>query len=803
MGHGALVGHLKFHKPWVGLASGGLLQSGFMKHVPGSHANANAGLKNTARHRFRRSFALTRITVLSLLAGVAFCFTSFVLGAQAPEQALTVESIFAHGSLAGNPPEGLTWSPDGKHLTYLDGGELVDLDPATAKSHILVSRDKLASLAGAADSEKDRDHRNRYNMASYLWSPDSAHLLFDSNGHLWYYDLHNGTGVEIGFAGAASGDDPKFSPNGEFVSFIRAHGLSVVKLKDAGTPASVVAAAPNPVTLNGEVDWVYLEELETRSNYFWSPDSKHMAYLQMNEAEVPQYPITDWIPTHASVDMQRFPQPGDPNPSVRVGVVSAGGSKTAWIKLPIQGGQDYIPRFGWVDHKTLWIETLTRDHKHKNLYFADAGTGRAHAVLELTDDKFFDDKYDIYVGEGNIVVAAWSDGHNQLYLYSYDQADPVSATAKLERQLTSGSWEVGGILNVDYAGKLIRYASNEGNPLEQQLWQVNFAGERKQLSNGAGFHGGDFASGSGAFVDSQSTRLEPPTLRLCESAGKCNVFWQTHALERYHLKVPEQLEVKAHDGTTIYATLLLPEGAGQGSVPLIVNPYGGPGAQLVANRWGDALLFDELLAQHGFAVLHADNRGMSGRGRDFEQAAYHNFGPVQLEDQLTVVDAALAEYPQLDKKRLGWWGWSWGGTFTLYALSHSDRFRAGVAVAPVTDWRDYDSIYTERYMSQPAEFASGYKDFSVVNSAAKLKGRLLLAQGTGDDNVHMESTVQFVQKLIEAEIPYDLQIYPRKTHSIAGADVRTHLYNRILAHFEEYLKPQAPAEAEPVKGHAE
>jgi dipeptidyl-peptidase 4 len=186
--------------------------------------------------------------------------------------------------------------------------------------------------------------------------------------------------------------------------------------------------------------------------------------------------------------------------------------------------------------------------------------------------------------------------------------------------------------------------------------------------------------------------------------------------------------------------------------------------------------------------LHADNRGTGNRGRDFAQAAYHNFGAVQLEDQLAVVDAALAKYPQLDGKRLGWWGWSWGGSFTLYAMTHSDRFKAGVAVAPVSDWHDYDSIYTERYMSQPSEFSSGYQDFSAVNSASKLKGRLLLVHGTGDDNVHMENTVQFIQKLIEAGIPYDLQLYPRKTHSLAGPDVRTHLYNRILSHFEQYLR---------------
>ena len=706
-----------------------------------------------------------------------------------------MEAIYAHGPLIGSPPDEVNWSPDGKHLTYLDDGELVDLDPGTGKPHVLVSRAKLASLSVASNSETGRDHRDRYKMASYLWAPDSAHLLFDPSGRIWLYDLANGKGVEIGVSGKASGDDPKFSPNGEFISFVRDHGLSVVRLRDPGMPATVAAAAPNPATLNGEVDWVYEEELDVRSNYFWSPDSNRLAYLEMDEAAVPEYPIADWIPTHATVELQRYPQPGDANPKVRVGVVSAVGGGTVWVQLPIHAGQETIPRFGWVDAKTVWIETLSRDQKHRDLYFADAASGQAHPVLQLADDTFFDEKYDVSVEDGTIVLTNWSDGHNHLYLYSYDQAKPATTTATLVRQLTKGEFDVGDVLGVDTAGKVIRYESNENNLLEQRLWQVSFDGERRQLSSGAGFHTGNFAPTGGGFVDKYSTRLDPPVLRLCQTAGKCTVFWQTSALKPYHLRAPEQLEVKAHDGSTLYATLLLPEGAASpaaiipNSVPLIVNPYGGPGVQTVVNRWSDALLFDELLAQHGFAVLHTDNRGMGGRGRAFAQAAYHNFGPIQLEDQLTVVDWALAHSPQLDRKRLGWWGWSWGGSFTLYALTHSDRFRAGVAVAPVTDWHNYDSVYTERYLSEPTEFASGYRDFSVVNSAANLKGRLLLAQGTGDDNVHMENVVQFVQQLIEAGIPYDLQIYPRKMHSIAGPDVRTHLFNRILAEFEEYLKP--------------
>jgi len=283
--------------------------------------------------------------------------------------------------------------------------------------------------------------------------------------------------------------------------------------------------------------------------------------------------------------------------------------------------------------------------------------------------------------------------------------------------------------------------------------------------------------------------LEPTTLSICQKAASCSVFWQPRPLTDYHLREPKVFEAKASDGTTLYASLLLPEGVTTAaSVPLIMNPYGGPGEQTVANKWSDGLLFDNLLAQHGFAVLHADNRGSGGRGREFSQACYHSFGPVQLSDQLAALDVALAANQVLDPKRLGWWGWSWGGTFTLYALSHTDRFRAGVSVAPVTDWRNYDSIYTERYMSEPKDFEAGYKEQSVVNSASHLHGRLLLVHGTGDDNVHMENSVQYIQKLIEAQLPYDLQIYPRKTHSIAGPDVRTHLYSRILAQFEGYLK---------------
>ncbi|MFP5206653.1 MAG: alpha/beta fold hydrolase [Acidobacteriota bacterium] len=743
------------------------------------------------------------VVVLTVLA--VFPFAARSADSQAPAKTITVEDIYAEGSPVGTPPGGLTWSPDGRRLTYLDAGQLIEVDPSTGRPRVLIDRAKMAPLNEAGGTEEEKANRLRYGMSSYIWTPDSRNLLFNSAGRLWLFDLRSGTGVQIGDTNSEAGGDPKFSPDGRYVSFIRDHGLFAVALHEPGVPTIPLAPVPSPATtgqdlINGGVDWVYEEELEVRSNYFWSPDSKYIAYLQMNETNVPQYPITDWIPTHAQVEMQRYPQPGDPNPDAHLGIVSVRGGRTDWFRIPFEPGNDYLPRFGWADNRTLWIETVSRDHKHRRLLFADAPTQQWRDELEIDDDKFVDDNYDVTVDDGYIVLTAWTSGTNQVYLYSYDPKHPGAHGAKLVKQLTSGDFDVSAVYRVDVKNKKIYYASNEGNPLEQQIWEVSFDGARKRLSSGAGFHDGTFAPAGTAYADAVSTRMQPPRYELCPNtgqgaAGRCTTFWETHALDSWHLRAPEPVQVKAKDGETLYGTLLLPAGkTAAASVPLIVNPYGGPGPQEVADRWSNGLLFDELLAQHGFAVLHADNRGTGNRGRKFAQYAYRDFGPVQLQDQLTVIDAVLRDYPQLDAQRMGWWGWSWGGSFTLYAMTHSDRFRAGVAVAPVTDWRDYDSIYTERYLGLPTQDSDVYRDDSVVNSAARLKGHLLLVQGTGDDNVHMENTVQFIQQLVAARIPYDLQIYPRKTHSIAGADARTHLFERILAQFERYLGPGAAAE---------
>ncbi len=726
--------------------------------------------------------------VLVLLLFCRFCQAA---DPRAPVKPLSVEEIYRL-TQATLPPKGMAWSPDGVRFSYIDGnGDLLAVEGAAGAPQVLVDHEKMKSLTLPATSEHDLNNRNRYHQPSYIWVPDSKHLLFDSAGQLWFFDLATKTGVQVASTGAGSGDDPKFSPDGAYLSYVREHNLYVRRLKDSNAVIRLTDSQADTL-LNGEVDWVYEEELDVRSNYFWSPDSRRVAYLQMNENSVPEYPIADWIPSHATVDRQRYPQPGDPNPTVRVGVVGAGGGRTKWINVPIDSGNDYIPRFGWLNSRNLWIETLTRDHKKMTLYFADLATDESKPVMTSSDDKFLDESYDLTFFASNFLVTGWRDGHNHLYLYSFDGGNPLAAPATLVKQLTGGNWEVAQVLGVDQVAHAVYYLSNEGDPRQQQIWVIGLNGEGKHRVSGAGeWHEPVFSPNTRFFADVVSSPTTPPVLDMCRHQTNCQTIWKAPPIDSL-LTPPIAVESKAADGvTTLYGQLVLPPGKTPSSVPLILNPYGGPHAQSVTERWtARKRLFDQVLLQNGFAVLTVDNRGMGGRGRDFAQAAYRNLGPVQLGDQIAALDQTLRAYPQLDSRRLGWWGWSWGGTFTLYALTHSDRFRAGVAVAPVTDWQDYDSVYTERYMGLPAANVDAYRDDSVVNSAANLKGRLLLVHGTGDDNVHFENTIQFIQQLIDAGLPYDLQLYPRKAHGIDGEAATTQLFTRILSHFQVYLAPQ-------------
>ncbi len=733
-----------------------------------------------------------------LPALLALAILSIAAVAQNPKPPdLTIENIFAEGGLTGRAPENVKWSPDGKKVSFVqrddsgERGELYYIDVSTGDKAVLVAAEKLATLAPPSSklkNEREREAQSRYSIAAYHWAPDSKRLLFDSGGQLWLYSLDNRTAVQITSSPGAT--DPKFSPGGERVAYLRAHNIYVARVSGDSREITVTHDQPEGVN-NGEVDWVYEEELDVRSNYFWSPDGKKIAFLQMDERLVPTYPIADYIPLQPTVDDQKYPKPGDPNPVVRLGIVGSEGGGVKWATL----GADrdtYVPRFGWVNKTLLYAQVLNRAQNQMDLYLIEAGSGKTRLVLSEKSDTFLEVHDVTFLAPDRFLWQSWRDGHTHLYLYKFNSNDPLAADATLERQLTKGDYEVGDVSAVDEKTGTVYFGANEGDARQRNLYAVKLDGSGfHRLTKEAGHHEATFGSDPAKYVDKYSALLTPPSLSLCSVDGACRKFWESRSVAEYNLIAPKEVEFKADDGTVLYGLLLLPPSAANApahSLPLIMNPYGGPSGQVARNDWGGAtFLFHQIMARRGFAILQVDNRGMGARGKKFASANFHKFGQVELADQLASLDQALAANPALDPNRLGWWGWSYGGFMTLFAMTHSDRFTTGVSVAPVTDWRDYDSIYTERYMGLPRDNGAGYSDSSPVNAAAKLHGRVLEVHGTGDDNVHLQNTYQMINAMIGADKQFDLMLYPRKTHGIAGAAARTHLFHRIQDQFEKGL----------------
>ncbi|HEY6971742.1 MAG TPA: S9 family peptidase [Candidatus Angelobacter sp.] len=719
--------------------------------------------------------------------------------ARAGVEQLTVKAIYSEGGLTGRVPETIKWSADGSKVSYIlrdeegENAQLYYIDVATGKPAVLVASEKLAALAPPVTKikdERERERRTRYSVAGYHWAPDSKHLLFDANGQLWLFAIDSGTATVL--SSSSDAGDPKFSPDGNRLAYLRQHNLYVRPIA-GGENETTLTHDKDENLLNGEVDWVYEEELDVRSNYFWSPNGKKIAFMQMDENKVPTYPITDFLPQHPTVSEQKYPKVGDPNPAVRLGVVNSTGGGIRWLHLT-DDKDIYIPRFGWLNDSIVWTTVLNRAQNQLDLYFVDAGSGKSRRVLRETSDTWIeiDDSFQILKSGDRFIWSSWRDGHTHLYLYSFDKNSPLAADAMLENQITKGDFEVFSVEAVDESSGTLYLIANPGDDRQRHLCSVKLDGSNFQVLTRAqpGTHETSFAPTAKYYIDNFSALLTPPVLSFCQSGGSCNAFWQSKSIDPYKLTPPQFVDFHAEDGTALHGLLYLPPDTGK-KIPVLMNPYGGPHGQEVRNYWSGArMLFDEILMHDGIAVLVVDNRGMGARGKKFAATIMHNFGEVELKDQLTALDQALNQFPQLDRNRMGWWGWSYGGYMTLYALTHSDRFQAGLAVAPVTDWHDYDTIYTERYGGLVPANEAAYKNSSPINFADRLHGHLLEVHGTSDDNVHMQNTIQMVNNFVKAGKQYSLMLYPGKTHSISGPAARTHLFTRIRQYFHQELLTQ-------------
>jgi len=712
--------------------------------------------------------------VCALLALWAAC------AAAPPKKPITLDALAAH-----QPPAEMgapIWSRDGKQFVYAEAGKVWLYDVASRAARELFSLDTLEAAATKTPPPIPNTWQNRrVEERTVQWLPSGRELLIAAGGDLFLFPIAGGHWTQLTATPEAE-HDPQVSPDGRRVSFRRGHNLYTMDL--ATHKVTRLTSDGSATLLNGELDWVYPEELDLGTAHWWSPDSKSIAYLQFDVSREPLYPQVDLMGPEAVYEPQRYPKAGDPNAEVRLGVVGAKGGRTRWMKVG-PTADALLARCTWLpDSSGIAVERLNRTQNRLDLLLANARTGAARNVIAETDP------YWINVHDGPAFVNGgteflWQserDGFNHLYRYSID--------GRQLAQLTRGEWEVTGLAGVDSEGR-VYYVSTEASPLERQLYRVDANGTGKQrLSAAAGTHTISMSPDARAYVDSFSSLTEPPRKTLFRADGS---EWAVlrepdrSLVKEYDVRPVEIVPVKAADGSLFYARLIRPAGLAPGrKVPAIVEVYGGPGAQMVTNRWYGALTMEQVLAASGFAVWALDGHGSAGRGHKWETPLFRNFGVQELEDQKEGVRSLLS-LGFVDSKRIGIEGWSYGGFMTLDAMLHAPEiFKCGLAGAPVTNWRDYDSIYTERYLGLPVDNAAAYSKASPVTAAAQLKGRLLIVHTLEDDNVLFQNTVQMVNALEGAAKPFELMVYPDKTHGVMG--FKDDLNRLRLSFFERNLK---------------
>ncbi len=706
---------------------------------------------------------------------------------------LTVERIYGQPSLSGNFTPGLQWSPDGKTVSYfhIDRGqgkptrELWAMDATSGQTRVLVSADKLETLLEPPRGKPSQaTGLGRRAPASYFWTPDSKGLVFVGEDQLVWLDLAT-MGSHMIVHGDSGIEDAKISPNGEIVSYVQDNNLWAVPAS-GGKPRPLTGGGSSDL-LKGKLDWVYPEELDLGTAYWWSPDSRHIAYLQMDESKVNHYPLVDLTTYTGTTDPEDYPNAGDANPVVRVGVVSADGGETKWMDTGNDDGV-YLARVKWLpDSKQLAIERLNRAQTRLDLLLADASNGKSGILLTEQDQYWLNvnDDFTFLKDSPGFVWGSERSGYRHLYLY--DLKGNVLA------QLTRGDWVVTGLEGVDEKNGIVYYVSTQKSPVESHLYRVSLkGGEPQRLTKEDGTHYVQMAPDASAWVDYYTNVMQPVRTDLYRADSTYVAAINENKvpeLAQYNLSPVKFLTVDADDGTKLEAYMIKPpDFDASRKYPVIISVYGGPGVSSVHDAWGGStFLWHQMMAQKGYIIFELDNRGANNRGHAFETPIYHHFGGVQLQDQLSGV-RYLKSLPYVDGSRIGIWGWSFGGYMTLTAMFNApDVFKAGFAGGPVTDWRQYDSIYTERYMGLPKDNREGYQDSSPVNHVAGLKGKLLIAQGTDDDNVHFANTVELVDKLIDVDKYAEVSLYPGRGHGVSDPPARIQLFQRVTQFFLDNL----------------
>src|SRR6266478_6843431 len=720
--------------------------------------------------------------------------------AQAPAPTggvLTVERIYSQPSLSGHLTRGIAWTPDGKKLSFFRDippgraqkarSELWIMDATSGQGQLLLSAEKLETVLPAeAEKTTQATGLGRRAPSQYEWAPDGSAIVFHSSTALAWFDLKTETSRAL-LSGKETIADAKISPDGHYISFVRGHNLWLVSVSD-GKQRRLTQNGTEEIR-EGELDWVYPEELDIKTAYWWSPDSSAVAYLEMDERKVSQYPLVNFSAYDGEAEMERYPVAGGANPVVRVLVASVKDGEPRAMDTGAET-DNYIPRVDWLnDSKHLAIQRLNRQQTVLELLIADADSGKSRIALTEKDQYWINLSDDLYFFKDGkrFLWSSERSGYRHLYLYGLD--------GKQLAQLTKGDWEVSALEAVDESKGLIYFTATEKSALERQLYRVALDGTGfARVTKEDGTHHVNIAPKAAAFVDTYSNSMAPPRQDLLRADGSRIAAINENKvaeLAEYHLSPVEFLTVKSHDGMTLNAMMIKPAGFDSAKkYPVLVYTYGGPRAQVVLNAWGGStFLWHELLAQKGYIIFALDNRGSAGRGHLFEEPIHFRLGAQEMSDQR---DGAsyLKSLPYVDANRIGIWGWSYGGHMTLHAMFEDpEDFKVGFAGGPVSDWYYYDTIYTERYLGLLPQNAESYQSSSAIEKAGQLRGKLLIAHGTGDDNVHFANTLSLLDKLIEEGKSVEVLPFPGRGHGVSDPPARIFLMNRVTQFFVENLGP--------------
>ena len=713
------------------------------------------------------------------MLAVAAAWAALLIPQTSQKKTITLDDLLSQPHFHPIAPN---WAPDGKRFTYEEDGAIKLYDTMAKSSREWFRPESLQKDAVSPIQPKDFGWQNRrVSSESYQWFPNSEDLLAEEKGDLFIV-RPNGQHEQITKTDIDE-EDPKLSPDGKQVLYRWKWNLYVLDLATKQVRQLTTDGAPT--LMNGQLDWVYPEELDLGTATWWSPDSKQIAYFQFNVANEFIYPQTDLIVERAKPEPERYPQAGTANALVKLGVVSAQGGSTTWMDLG-ETSNTLLARVDWSPNSSqLAMQRFNRVQNELDLLFCNPGTGAVRKILHEESKTWLNPADNLYFlkSRPEFLWTSEQSGFRHLYRYS-DQGELLG-------QLTRGDWMVTRVAAIDEANQKVYYTSTEASPLERQLYSVNFGGGTPiRMTQHAGTHYAHANSEGSYFVDTYSSMKQPPETVLLDAAGHQVAVLQPADISqanRYDLLPRQVIPLKTPDGVTLYARLIKPAGFESGKkYPVIVSVYGGPQAQTITDSWA-GVTWEQVMAHRGYIVWELDNRGSANRGRAFEAPVYREFGKTEVADQRFGVEQ-LIKMGFADPARIGITGWSYGGYMTIHAMLRApDVFKVGVAGAPVTNWHNYDTIYTERYMGLPDQNAPGYDAASNVKNAAKLEGKLLIVHNIEDDNVLFQNTMQMAKALEDANKEFFMQIYPQKTHGVSGP-LRRPLYEEMTNFFDAHLK---------------